>query len=137
MLCGLLAHKTNEVINFRKKGDETNMKITISLDDLSDEALKELAQRTDTPAELLKILANENEWTIRKAVSYNEKTPSELLSFLAQDKNWWVRYAIAINGNTPSKALKTLANDEEEGVRKAANEALNERKTNTKVNKER
>lgn len=86
---------------------------------------------------MLTKLATDNDWEVRKAVAYNEKTPSELLSILAQDKNWWVRYAIAINGNTPSKTLKTLANDEKEEVRKAANKALNECKTNTKVNKER
>ena len=48
-----------------------------------------------------------------------------------------VREAVALNRNTPLNTLKILANDKEKAVRKAANKALNERKMNTKFNKER
>lgn len=67
----------------------------------------------------------------------NNETSAELLAILAKDDEWRVREAVALNRNTPLNTLKILANDKEKAVRKAANKALNERKMNTKFNKER
>ena len=110
---------------------------TTHLNNLSYEEKYKLATNEGTPAEILAVLAKDKIYTIRRGVALNESTKSETLAMLAKDDEWRVREAVALNRNTPLNTLKILANDKEKAVRKAANKALNERKMNTKFNKER
>jgi hypothetical protein len=68
---------------------------------------KELAYNTNTPPEILTILARNGDWSVRWRVAQNPTTPPEILTILARDEDWSVRYAAQQNPNyTPVKELK-------------------------------
>lgn len=89
--------------------DKENIFSMIS--EMSEEELKDLARNT-SDVEALNILAENENYKVRKEVAGNKNTPVEKLAVLAQDKHWWVRQTIAENRNTSSDILATLAKDE-------------------------
>jgi hypothetical protein len=53
----------------------------------------------------------------RKELARNSNTPPEILTILAQDEYFTVRYWVAANPNTPPEILTILARDKRFGVR--------------------
>jgi 3-methyladenine DNA glycosylase AlkC len=77
----------------------------------------ELAKNPNTPSEVLKVLATDENSYVRYCVAKNPNTPSEVLKVLATDENYTVRYWVARNPNTLVEVLKVLATDEDFYVR--------------------
>ena len=61
-------------------------------------------------------------------VAENPNTPVDILKRLADDENEYVRKYLARNPNTPTDILNKLANDKNESVKKTAKETLNNKK---------
>lgn len=76
---------------------------------IPDEVLKILAQNEDwwvrwyiaqreqdLPEDVLKTLAQDGDWAVRRAVAYREQNlPKYLLKILSQDNHWAVRWEVA------------------------------------------
>ena len=77
----------------------------------------ELAENPNTSPESLKVLATDEDWTVRYWVAYNPNTPQETLKVLATDKHSGVRWGVALNPNTSPETLQVLATDKNSGVR--------------------
>ncbi|MEA5474278.1 HEAT repeat domain-containing protein [Synechococcus sp. CCY9201] len=77
----------------------------------------DVAGNSQTPVELLTLLAKDKDENVRQAVAWNSQTPAELLTLLAKDKNEDVRSAVAQNSQTPTELLTLLAKDKNEDVR--------------------
>ena len=56
---------------------------TIDINKLSYEGKIDLASNNETSAELLAILAKDDEWRVREAVAENENTSADVLAMLA------------------------------------------------------
>lgn len=86
----------------------------------NEKALEIVANRTDTPWEVLNLLAR-REGRIgrisRAGLAVNPATPAEVLKDLAQDDASEVRRGVAINPVTPVEILAVLAKDKNQGVR--------------------
>lgn len=91
----------------------------ISLERLTAAGRLLLALFPDTPAESLKILAEDDDCEVRRAAALNPNTPAESLKILAEDDDFEVREAPASNLNTPAESLKILAEHWDYGVREA------------------
>ncbi len=76
-----------------------------------------LAERADTPIEILEELAVDEYYYIRMIVGVNLSTPPKILEQLATDENHYVRACVAGTPNTPIKTLEQLATDENSLVR--------------------
>jgi len=76
-----------------------------------------LAENLNTPTEILKVLATDEDYDVRSLVAGNPNTPVETLKVLATDKHFHVRYWVAGNPNTPVELLKILATDKHFHVR--------------------
>ena len=72
-----------------------------------------LAQSEFTPKEVLEILAKDERYYVRGAVTRNSNVSEEILEIIAKDKNPWVRESVAENLNTPKEILESLAKDED------------------------
>ncbi len=66
----------------------------------------ELAQKSNTPPEVLEKLATDEAWGVRYSVAHNPNTPPKALEKLANDKDIVVRRCVAYTSNTP-KYIKT------------------------------
>jgi hypothetical protein len=76
----------------------------------------EVAKNPNTPVEVLKELAKDEDYRVRQEVARNPNTPAEVLKELAKDINYKVRREVARNPNTPGEILLDLAK-EIEGVK--------------------
>jgi hypothetical protein len=86
--------------------------LTLSLDEKL-----ELAKNPNTSVETLKVLATDEDSSVRYWVVKNPNTLVETLNVLATDENADVRYWAAYNPNTPVEILKVLATDKNSSVR--------------------
>ena len=77
----------------------------------------ELAINPNTPVETLKVLATDENSTVRYGVATNPNTSVEILKVLATDKDWDVRCVVAQHPNTSVETLKVLATDKNSAVR--------------------
>src|SRR3990167_6954 len=75
------------------------------------------AQDRDTPAEVLALLAQDQNADVRYNVALNTSTSPEALTLLAQDQDADVRYYVAQNTSTPAEVLTLLAQDQGADVR--------------------
>ena len=74
--------------------------------------------------EVLSVLSNHKEWSVRVQVAYNYNTPKETLEQLSKDEEWIVRRAVAVNLSTPEKILLVLTKDRSAHVQEIALETL-------------
>ncbi len=77
----------------------------------SENALKLIAQKPETPAPTLKWLASHTNPHIRAAVAKNPSTPSDTITVLAKDHEAGIRHAIAENPLSSMEALNLLVKD--------------------------
>jgi hypothetical protein len=73
---------------------------------LSYEEKVKLALNPNTPVELLKVLATDEDYYVRYRVAKNPNTPVEVLQTLATDENSTVRYWVANNPNFKKQTLE-------------------------------
>lgn len=94
--------------------------------------LKFIREHPNIPDEVLKILAQDEDWWIRLRVARREQDlPEDLLRILAQDKDRAIRLAVAGRKQSlPEDVLKTLAQDEDLWIRWT----VERRKTESQVN---
>ena len=78
------------------------------------------AGNPNTPAEVLRELAKDEDWNVRRHAAGNPNTPAEVLRELAKDEDWNVRRHAAGNPNTPAEVLRELAKDSYDAVRRHA-----------------
>lgn len=71
-----------------------------------------VASNYQTPALLLFLLSQNEDWEIRAAVAKNPSAPPFLLQILSEDNDEDVRAAVAENGGVPVAILENLAGDE-------------------------
>lgn len=62
--------------------------------------------------ELLSILANDDNWKVRRAVASNDSAHPDILEGLSLDNEYYVRMAVAENTSTPPRVLKRLFSEE-------------------------
>ncbi len=77
----------------------------------SENALKLIAQKPETPAPTLKWLASHTNPHIRAAVAKNPSTPSDTITVLAKDHEAGIRHSIAENPLSSMEALNLLVKD--------------------------
>jgi len=77
----------------------------------SENALKLIAQKPETPAPTLKWLASHTNPHIRAAVAKNPSTPSDTITVLAKDHEAGIRHSIAENPLSSVDALNLLVKD--------------------------
>ncbi|HEY9734599.1 MAG TPA: hypothetical protein V6C89_21995 [Drouetiella sp.] len=77
----------------------------------SENALKLIAQKPETPAPALKWLASHSNPHIRAAVAKNPSTPSDTITVLAKDHEAGIRHSIAENPLSSMDALNLLVKD--------------------------
>lgn len=70
-----------------------------------------VAQRADTPMEVLQRLAANSLPSVRRAVAVNKSTSIEMLVDMAIDSDTKVRYAVAANHHIPTEILELLTED--------------------------
>ncbi|GHU16927.1 hypothetical protein AGMMS50243_04240 [Betaproteobacteria bacterium] len=80
-------------------------------------ARRRVSFHPDTPAGVLRTLADDQDIDVRVNVAVHPNTPPNVLPQLASDPNLAVRRTVAINDLTPPALLQLLANDPEEEVR--------------------
>ena len=68
----------------------------------------EVAKNPNTPIEILKDLATDDDYYVRWEVAENPNTPVETLKVLATDKNGGVRWGVAYNPSTPIEIHKLV-----------------------------
>lgn len=83
-----------------------------------------VAGNLQTPAEALRMLAQDQEATVRENVASNPRTPMDVLQALAQDCEAAVRGNVAWNKHTPVELLHVLVQDHDAGVQRLANLVL-------------
>lgn len=81
---------------------------------------RRVAQSQNTPVNTLKKLAADHNIYVRQAVSQNSNTQEETLRELAQSPSISIRGAVARNRNIPADLSQVLAQDAHPSVRKAA-----------------
>ena len=79
-----------------------------------------VAQNPNTPVAVLKALTKVS--SARDSVAGNPNTPVALLNALAKDKKWTIRRSVAKKPNTPAALLEALAKDEDSSVRSSVAE---------------
>ena len=72
----------------------------------------DLAENINTPLEILRELAKDDEWNIRRWVAKNPNTPEDVLRGLATDKSGVVKCNVASNPKSSSTVLITLFSHE-------------------------
>jgi len=68
----------------------------------------EVAENPNTPPEILTLLAQDEDWDVRRRVAQNPNTPAEILTILARDKDGIVRYGVAHNPNATREVIQTV-----------------------------
>ncbi len=68
-----------------------------------------------------------SEYPVLFSLAQNSQTPSDILAVLAGCRPSSIRYAVAINPSTPTKTLRLLAEDSDDLVKKYAKPKLNSR----------
>ena len=101
-------------------GDQELRERCISL--MAAEEAKAVAENEETPAEVLTLLAKDEDRWVRRAVAENEQAPAEALALLAKDQSWHVRREVGRRSDTPAEVLTLLAKDPDEEVRSAVAE---------------
>ena len=86
-----------------------------------------VAQNPNTPVAVLKALAKDKKEFVRSSVARNPNTPVAVLEALAKDKGEGVRSSVARNPNTPVALLEALAKDEDWDVRSSVAQNPNTR----------
>ena len=81
-----------------------------------------LAKNKNASPEILKKLAEDEDWAVRETVAKNPGTPVEILRKLAFDEDEHVGKAVAINLSTTFDILKEQAEDEDANVRETVAE---------------
>ena len=76
-----------------------------------------VAENPKSPTSVLELLAKDEDEDVRRRVAENTNTPTSVLELLAKDENSSVRSSVAENPKTPTSVLKLLAKDEDERVR--------------------
>jgi len=76
-----------------------------------------VAQNTSTSPEALALLAQDQDAHVRRNVAYNTSTPQKVLAVLAQDKDMYIRCNVANNTSTLPEVLAVLAQDQDASVR--------------------
>jgi len=66
---------------------------------------RELAENPNTPVDVLRDLATEEDGWIRRYVATNPSTPLDVLRDLAKDEELGVRWSVTLNSNASSKIL--------------------------------
>ena len=83
-----------------------------SMDDSSEaDSYLCVALNPETPQNLLRVLSQSDEWTIRRGVAQNPSAPASILAALSRDGDEDVRASVAGNGNAPISVLEHLAGD--------------------------
>ncbi len=85
-----------------------------------------VATNPSTPSDVLEKFFSD-EKIVRDGLSGNPNTPAKLLKVLADDSDKMVRMRLAENPNAPEDILKTLMNDGDPNVAKAAEVNLEKR----------
>jgi hypothetical protein len=67
-----------------------------------------LAANPNTPPEILTILAQDVNDSVRRRVALNPNTPPEILTILARDENASVRYCVERNPNATREIVQTV-----------------------------
>lgn len=76
-----------------------------------------IASHAQASPEVLALLAQDEDEDVRIEVVKNTQTPADTLLILSGDVNERVRWHVAAHSNTPDEALQQLANDEDDDVR--------------------
>lgn len=82
--------------------------------------LKFLGKCSNLPDEVLRVLAQDEDWGVRQAVAtmWRQDLPEDVMRVLAKDKIWGVRAGVAQRTqNLPEDISEALAQDEEVKVR--------------------
>ena len=87
------------------------------LETRKDKQKMKLASNPSTPVDVLRALAQDEDWVVRSDVAENPSTPIEVLRALAKDESVYVRRWVAEHPNTPEDVLHYLAKDVEYEVR--------------------
>jgi len=82
------------------------------LENMSVEEKEELARTTKNP-EILRELAKDESYWVRKRVAENPNTPPDVLRELVEDEEIFVSFEVARNPNTPVDVLRELAEHED------------------------
>lgn len=89
---------------------------------------EQLAQNINTPVEIFRKLANEQqERQVRIFLARNLNTPDDALKILSRDKDKWVRMSVVKNPSTPSTLFEEMINDVDKEVAQTAKQILGER----------
>jgi len=100
----------------------------------SDNALKLIGQKTETPAATLIWLASHANPHVRAAVARNSSTPSDTIIILSKDYEAGIRHCIAENPASPIQALHLLIRDRNPLIAWRAQQTLNQvRQLDTKA----
>lgn len=78
---------------------------------------REQTRNSNTPANILKQITNDDREDLKKRVAAHPNTPTETLTQLAADKSKYVRYNVAKNPNTNNETLTQLVTDTDWEVR--------------------
>jgi hypothetical protein len=108
-----------KMLNFLKKADykkQTNINL---LKNSSNVIKSKLATDNLSAPEVLFILSDDDDKTVRMNVAYNASAPPKALEKLSDDKSSDVRYYTALNKNMTLELLIKMANDSSEIVREA------------------
>jgi len=84
----------------------------MDLKNLSFDEKSNLAEDINTPLEILRDLAKDDEWNIRRWVAINPNVSEDLLRKLATDKSGVVKCHVAMNPKSSSTVLLTLFSHE-------------------------
>jgi hypothetical protein len=102
----------SRLVNNKLSGDEINTALQKGL--ISKQAT---AENHNTPPEVLRVLAQDENDDVRIYVAENPNVPVDVLKVLAQDENDDVRSYVARNPNTSPETLQILAQDENKYIR--------------------
>jgi hypothetical protein len=83
-----------------------------------------VALNAHTSAEALSALAQDEDYDVRYRVASNPQTPAEVLATLATDEDYYIRYRVAQNAHTPVETLSALAQDAVSCIRSIAQDRL-------------
>jgi len=80
----------------------------MDIDNMSYAEKRDLAKNPNTPLDILRELAKDYDWGIRRYVARNTRAPVNILQYLATDTDYEVRNDVAKHLNSSSKILITL-----------------------------
>ena len=79
-----------------------------------------VAHNKTVPLQILKVLANDIDRTVRASVAERRKLDEELFEVLSRDSDEIVRHRIACNKKTPAEIIDRLTHDDTPFVKDAA-----------------